>query len=280
MQSNFEHCAALVREHERDRYLATLFAPAEKRDALFPLYAFHVEIGRVRALSREPIAGEIRLQWWREVLCGERDGEARAHPVAAALREALRRHGIGGQRLLGLIDAHGFDLYDEPMANLAALQDYAVATDSTVMTVAGEILSADAPETVMRDAGVAQTFTSVLQSFALHAARRQLYVPLDVSSRHGVDLERIFAGQADDALRAALGDMRAKARAHLAAAGAHIGAMPDAILPVLLPLALIGPELRAMDRRDYDPFRPKPLPPWRRQWLLWRAARNPRRIFE
>ncbi len=42
--NNFEHCAALVREADRDRYLATLFAPAEHRDALFALYAFNVEI--------------------------------------------------------------------------------------------------------------------------------------------------------------------------------------------------------------------------------------------
>jgi phytoene synthase len=34
-----------------------------------------------------------------------------------------------------------------------------------------------------------------------------------------------------------------------------------------------------MDRSDYEPFRFMPLPQWRRQWLLWRAARNPQRIF-
>ena len=45
-----------------------------------------------------------------------------------------------------------------------------------------------------------------------------------------------------------------------------------------LPLALVGPTLRLMDRADYDPFRFMPLPLWRRQWALWRAARNPKRI--
>ncbi len=88
--NNFEHCAALVREADRDRYLATLFAPAAQRNALFALYAFNVEITRVRDLAREPMPGEIRLQWWREALTGEREGEAAAHPVAAALREIWR----------------------------------------------------------------------------------------------------------------------------------------------------------------------------------------------
>ena len=35
MQGNFDYCAALVREADRDRFLATLFAPAEHRDALY-----------------------------------------------------------------------------------------------------------------------------------------------------------------------------------------------------------------------------------------------------
>ena len=92
MQTNFEHCTALVREADHDRYLATLFAPAEHRDALYALYAFNVEIARVRDLVRQPLPGEIRLQWWREALEGERDSEAAAHPVAAALREVLARY--------------------------------------------------------------------------------------------------------------------------------------------------------------------------------------------
>src|SRR5664279_648872 len=122
MKLNYEHCAALVREFDRDRFLATLFAPAQHRDALFALYAFNVEITRVRELARQPMPGEIRLQWWREMLSGERDGEAAAHPVAAALRATLAQHGFVVAPLLELIDARAFDLYDEPMPTIGDLE--------------------------------------------------------------------------------------------------------------------------------------------------------------
>ena len=82
--SNAAHCAALVREHDRDRYLATLFAPAETRDALFALYAFAAEIGRVRDVAREPMPGEIRLQWWRDAIA--RDSASR---IRSDCRETL-----------------------------------------------------------------------------------------------------------------------------------------------------------------------------------------------
>ena len=182
MQTNFEHCAALVREADRDRYLATLFAPAEHRDALFALYAFNVEIARVRELAREPMPGEIRLQWWREMLSGERDGEAAAHPVAAALRATLARHVFVATPLLELIDARTFDLYDEPMPTIGDLELYAIRTQSPVFAMAAGILKSGAApsETFTLDASVALTIGKIINEFPRHASRRQLYMPLDV----------------------------------------------------------------------------------------------------
>jgi phytoene synthase len=281
MQNDFEHCAALVREADRDRYLATLFAPAAHRDALFALYAFNAEIARVREVAREPMPGEIRLQWWREVLAGERVGEAAANPVAAALRTTLDRHEIAADRLITLIDAHGFDLYDDPMAALAELESYAGNTLGTLLTIAAEILGAQAEinEPLIRHASAAMTIAASLVRFGHDAAYRKLFVPLDVLARHQVNREDIFSGLSSEALRAALGEMRGFARRHLAVAQAEFKSNDVAALPALLPAAIVGPTLRRMERPGYDPFQPELLAPWRRQWLLWRAARSPSRIF-
>src|SRR5476651_2510786 len=94
MQDAFSYCMELVRKADRDRFLAALFAPAEQRNALAALYAFNVEITRVRELAREPLPGEIRLQWWSEALNGERREEASANPVAAALLAIVERYGL------------------------------------------------------------------------------------------------------------------------------------------------------------------------------------------
>jgi 15-cis-phytoene synthase len=279
--TNFQHCAALVREADRDRYLATLFAPAEHRDALFALYAFNVEIARVRDLAREPMPGEIRLQWWREVLSGEREGEAAAHPVAAALRETFLRYRVSPLPLLALIDARAFDLYDDPIASLAALDDYAAKTGAALFVIAGNILGAhgEQAEATARHAGIAHTISGLLTRLGLHASRRQLYLPLDMLARHGAERKDIFARRATPELRATLAELRLYARSHLAAAHERIGSMSEAMLPALLPAALVKQTLAGMEWSDYDPFQPLGIAPWRRQWLLWRAARNPRRIF-
>jgi phytoene synthase len=279
--NNAEHCAALVREHDRDRYLATLFAPADRRDALFALYAFALEIGRVRDVAREPMPGEIRLQWWREVLEGQREGEAAAHPVAAALRAAIAQHGLDASRLIAFVDAHTFDLYDEPFKTLDDLDNHAVLTEGLLLATAAKVLGHEGftIEVVMRHAGIALTVLRIALALPRHAARHQLYIPLEVLDRHTVDRESIAAGEDSAELRAALAELRRHARRQLTAAAMEAGDVPVAVMPALLPLMLIGPTFKRMDRRGYEPFAPEPLSPIMRQWLLWRGARDPRRIF-
>lgn len=279
--NNFSHCAALVREADRDRYLATLFAPAEHREALFALYAFNAEVARVRDVAREPLPGEIRLQWWRDVLEGERDGEAAAHPVAAGLRETLGRYGLRAAPLLELLEARIFDLYDEPMASVADLELYGIRTQSPIFATASAILSDGKmpPDLFTLDVSVGYTIAAILSRLGRHVSRRQLYLPLDLLERHHAAPADIYAGRTSAPLSAALAEMRKIARGHLAAAQAKLGSAPPEILPALLPVALVGPTLRLMESGGYDPFKFEPPLLLRRQWTLWRAARNPNRIF-
>ncbi len=282
MANPSDYCATLVREADRDRYLATLFAPPDKRAALFALYAFNIEIARVRDVAREPMPGEIRLQWWREVLEGQRDGEGAAHPVASALLDGLNRHDIKPERLIGIVDAHQFDLYDDPMSTLDDLDNYGVMTQSALLDVAIGILGGDGPEAMMlvRGAGIAATVTDILINLRKHVSRRQMFVPLEVIERHGVNIDEVYAGQTSEALKSALAELRRHARRQMTAARAEAGHVPAAIMPALLPLALIGPTLKPMDRRGYEPFDVNPLSILRRQWLIWRASRDAKRIFE
>jgi 15-cis-phytoene synthase len=277
MQDIFAYCAELVRANDRDRFLAALFAPAERRGALHALHAFNIEVSRARDVAREPLPGEIRLQWWRDVINGERVGEANANPVAAALLAVMERHQLATATLNGLIDAHRFDLYDEPMARLSDLEAYARHTGSALFSLAAQILGdADRAAGTTDPAGLAYGITGVLRAFPQHASRRQLYVPIEILSRHGVDPEQIFSGRPSVGLIAALTELGAAARQLLAAAAQHLPALPRQVLPALLPLALVRPWLDCLER--HDAFAVADIPPWRRQWLIWRATRKPARI--
>jgi phytoene synthase len=283
MADAFDHCGELLREGDKDRFLATLFAPPKYRRALFALYAFNLEVARTRELAREPMPGEIRLQWWREVLSGIGRGDVDAHPVAAAVRDVVVRYRLPPKALGDLIDARTFDLYDEPMPDVAYLDRYAVHTSAVLIDLAARILRDGRDPDIAGlagHAGIAYAISGLIRALPLHASRGQIYLPADLMQRYGAQAADLLAGKATTEIRAVLAELRLRARQHLGAMRPLLGAAPAEVLPALLPVALVRPTLDRMERRGYAPFTPSELPQWRRQWALWRAARtNLRRAF-
>jgi 15-cis-phytoene synthase len=272
----FSHCGALVRAGDRDRYLATLFAPADKRPFVFALYAFSLEIARVRESVSDPMPGEIRLQWWRDALQGEAPGNVRANPVAAALDDAIVRFRLPRQALVDLVDARTFDLYDDPMPTLADLEGYAGETSSALIRLAAIILNDGADPGAAGaagHAGIAYAVVGLLRALPWHARRGQVFLPAQIFNRHGVSRDDIVLGRGGPGLPAALAELREIARDHLRRARALRATIPPQILSAFLPVALVEPYLARLDRIA-DPLRhPIELPQWRRQLILWRAAR-------
>src|SRR5690348_13728410 len=95
-----------LRRYDRDRYLAALFVPADRRAAVIALYAFNHEIAKTREVVSEPLLGRIRLQWWREAIEeAYGGGGVRAHEVMTPLAAAIREHRLTREHLDAMIDA-------------------------------------------------------------------------------------------------------------------------------------------------------------------------------
>ena len=277
--AGYGHCQALVREADPDRYYATLLAPPDKRPPLFALYAFSAEIARVRDAVSAPMPGEIRLQWWRDAVEGLARGDVQANPVAAALEETIARFHLPRQALLGLIDARVFDLYDDPMPSTGDLEGYLGETSSALIRLASLILAGrDDPggAEAAGHAGLAYGLTGLLRALPWHARAGRLYLSKDVLDRHGVTRDDVVLGRGGPGLVAALADLRAEARRHLARVQALAPRQVTPLIrPAFLPLALVPGDLAAMERPGYDPLRTIiDRPAWRKIASLWRASRR------
>ncbi len=268
-------CAELVRAHDFARYASALLAPAAHRRGLLALYAFNVEISRVRDSVTQPLPGEIRLQWWTDMLAGRGHGGVEGNPVAAELLFAIHDFGLPVERLLRLIEEHQFDLYNDPMPTMAALEGYLNDTASALFALAAHIAEAPSPELehLARHAGLAQGLTQVIGSLPRDASRRQLFVPLQVLESHGSGMEEVYAGKETPRLRAALDQLLNEARRHLETAFALLADMPAEVRPLFLPLALVRRDLVRMSRADSNPFAPQIASRLKTLWTLWRASR-------
>ncbi|KRR18210.1 phytoene synthase [Bradyrhizobium lablabi] len=269
-------CADLVRTHDFVRYASTLFLPAVQRRALLSIYAFNVEISRVREQVSQPLPGEIRMQWWTDMLQGAGHGGVEGNPVAAELRHAIDEFRLPIEPLLRLIEEHQFDLYNDPMPSMAALEGYATDTASALFSLAAQIVAqpSAAIDHLARHGGLAQGIAQVLTALPHDAARRQLFVPLQLLQQHGSGMEQVFAGKQTPQARAAIDQLIGEARKHLRTAFELLAHVPPQVRPVFLPLTLTHRDLKRMSRADADPFLPQATSRLRILWTLWRASRS------
>ncbi|OWV94312.1 phytoene synthase [Rhizobium sp. R72] len=247
--TNQDICLATLRDNDRDRYLACLLSPEGKRDALAALYAFNAELARIRDLVHEPLPGEVRMQYWRDLLQGSAHGSTQANPIAAALLSTIEAHRLPSQTLVNMIDARIFDLYDDAMETRVSLEGYAGETASALIQLASLVL---APEDAARTAeaaghaGVAQAIAGLLLLMPLHRHRGQLYIPLEILSATGLDRDAFLAGEDKPRISAAIEAFAGLGRDHLAKARKL--AIPQAVFPAFLPVALAEPVLVSAQR--------------------------------
>ncbi|MCW6506698.1 phytoene/squalene synthase family protein [Lichenifustis flavocetrariae] len=268
----------MVKTSDRSAWLAALFAPPDKRHFLYAIEAFAIEIAGVRAKVREPLAGELRLQWWTDAIEGEARGDVRGHPVAAALIETIRRAHLPRATLTGMIDARRTDLYDDP---LASLDEYAARADQ----IHGARISLEAlalqgtrdptTEAAARHAGRAMAVVETLRAFTSGGTPLHMTVPLDLLRQHGIGAAEVLVRRTSAPIRAAIAALVDFAWQEWAALRDTRRTLDPRAAPAFLTANLAVPELKRTRQRAYDPFTTQVgLAPWRQQWILWRAARR------
>jgi phytoene synthase len=220
-------------------FAATLFAPEDKRDALVALYSFDFEIKRIPFLVSEPMLGEIRLQWWREALNGERAEEARMNPLADAVLETINHYQLPLSGFHHLIDGEAKMLDGAPLIDERELETSYGQRYGAVFQLASMILDHNAARSVADASG--------------HAAMAYGIARDLVSGRHAVT-------------RA---DLMMLAETHLNNARSAIAKLPDALRPAFLPLVVVEPVIKSAKHLPAE--KPIALPSYLA--MLWRMLR-------
>lgn len=265
-----------MRAADRDRYLAVLYAPEAKRADLLALYAFDAEIGAIRDRVSEPLPGEMRLQWWRDVLAANDAASAGGHPVATALLEAIRRNKLPTEALQNYLDARIFDLYDDPMPTRGDLEGYCGETTAAIIQLSCLVLDPEAARPAAElagHAGCAYAMTRLLLSSPKHRRRGQCSIPKDILAAAGTTPQEFLTGDGGPNAPRAVAAMIALAREHLQAFERGAAAMPASLRPAFLPIAATPATLSKMEGREGEVLSERlDIAAWRKHWLMFRRA--------
>ncbi len=255
-----------VRQHDPDRYLCALFAPAAKREALFALAAYNHELARAREAASQPLLALIRLQWWREVVENAAvGGPPRQHEVATPLHAAIADRLLDPDDLTAMANAREVET-EESIPTASAFQAYLRGTAGGFAQAAGRLLGArGAYPVALQYGGALYGLAGVLRSTAALARQGRCLLPEDALAEAGLTPHAVVADPA----------VAAPVVARLAAEGLAgyqpIAGLPGAAVAAALPLVLARRDLKRLAAGE-------PVPATRGLWdklaVTWAGLRG------
>lgn len=269
---------ATLRQRDPERYGASLYLPQPARKAIITLYAFNAEIAGIASRVSEPLPGEIRLQWWRDVLgVGDpKDGVAGAgSPLSQALLGVIEAHDLPLKLFADLIDARVFDLYHDPMPDQGSFEGYLGETRASLFNVAGRCVGGEfSPQLAEAagHAGMAYGIMELLANLARDRASERIYIPSERLRAHGLEREEWLNAEIGPAHRAVVTDMINMGHSHLDQARQLVSSFSKSLRTAFLPLVFVEPVLSRAERDPHLFSGQMQIGPLRRQWLPFQAV--------
>lgn len=244
--------------YDNDRFLCSLFAPEEGRRGLFAVYAFNLEVAKVREVTSEAVTGLIRLQWWREAIEGIYAEQVRDHEVVQELAALLNRRDISKTLYDTVIDAREKDLDAFPFADIGVLEKYAKETAGALMLLALEVLGVE--DEKLKEAaehiGTAWALVGLMRSARLHIRQGFLFFPEEMQSEHRFSKDIFGSDAFVEHSQEATKEIIALVETHLEAAGVLREQVSDEVCQVAAPVLLLRPiaELfvKRIKKAEYD----------------------------
>ncbi|TDH64245.1 hypothetical protein E2C06_02570 [Dankookia rubra] len=257
--SQLSPIAEFARRHDPDRFLCALFAPPERRDALFALIAYNHELARAREAAKTPLIALMRLQWWRDAVAQAAEGlPARRHEVAAPLHAAIAAGALDPADLLALADAREVEAEEEGMPTREAFAAYLRGTAGGFAVAAGRLLGA-APALLpaLQRAGAAYGLAGVLRSVRSLAGQGRCLLPQDALDATGLTPAAVV--QAPEAARPVLAALAGESLATLDETRTTLRPLGRLAVAAALPAVLARRDLRRLSRGKTVSLDPRSL---------------------
>ncbi len=258
-------CRDITRTASKTFYLASLFLGAEKRRAVWAVYAFCRTADDL--VDTEAPAGErlARLDELERKLIAASRGIA-SEPFFDAYADAASTYGIPLEPALELLRGARTDITIRRYATYAELCEYCYLVASTVGLLVSPILGYASDEALPFGVtlGRAMQLTNILRDVGEDARMGRVYLPTEDLTRFGYAEAEIFDGVLDERFVALMKFQIARVRELYREAEPGIAMLsPESRYTVRLALSLYRGILDAIERNGYDVFRRRAYVPLR-----------------
>jgi len=184
----------LTKESNTNFYYSFFSLPAEKRKALYAIYALCRFLDDVADESPGRLeASEALLKWTTEIINMFQGNPS--HPITIDLKQYIDRHSIPQKYFLDLIKGVEMDLTKNRYHTFDELHRYCYKVASVVGLICAEVFGYQNAVTLgyAVDLGIALQLTNILRDIKADAANGRIYLPLEDLKRFGYAEEDLFS---------------------------------------------------------------------------------------
>ncbi|MEU5842784.1 phytoene/squalene synthase family protein [Rhodococcus sp. NPDC047139] len=265
----YAYCAELTAEHGRTYNLATRLLPAERRSAVHALYGYarHVDdivdvtaVGDPDAAIRGVEEAHARL---RAALAGDPGPPDATGLVAAALADTIEQYRIPVGYFDAFIRSMRMDVPGTPefrphYRSMEELREYMYGSAAVIGLELLPVFGVDDPAAAPAAAALGEAFqlTNFIRDVGEDLERGRVYIPLELWSAFGVDLDLLQEGRrtgvVDPRVRRALAHAIALTRAEYRKAEPGLHLLPARIRPgIRTAFILYGRILQEVERSGF-----------------------------
>ena len=250
-----DYCSNLLRRHDHNFYLSSLFIPKEFRSSVWALGAFNAELSLIN--SRDLKIAKLKHQFWIDALPGILENKPIKHPVAQALALANSKRPISQLFLKRLITAREKQLTWN-FSNLEDLESYSESTNSTLFYL---ILSSLGIQSLQVDHAVSHLGKTMGIITALRATPILLKdckcnLPLDLFAKYQLSTQELyrFYNQRNSKLEELVFELGTRANDHLITSLKFEKEWPRESFPVLLNYVPAFDFLQKLQEHNFNLF--------------------------
>ena len=271
---HWRHVHRVVRRSRSSFFWGMRILPAERRRAMYAIYAFCREVDDIADLPGEAAVKQVALAAWRDEI-GRLFAGRPQRPTTRALYGPVQRFDLPREEFLALID--GVELDTAPVVRMRTLTDLLaycrnVAGSVGMLSVHAFSIPAHPGPRIAETLGNALQLTNILRDLAEDAAADRLYLPQDLLAGRGIDGHSAQAALEHPRFDSVCAELSELARSYFAEAEALIVEIGSRKLRAAVVMMTIYRE--TLDRLEvrgwHDIGKPIRLTATRKMWLALR----------
>ena len=159
----------------------------------------------------------MRIKFWADALEAVYQNTPPAQPVALQLRKAVNKHKLTKRWLQRLVTSREDHLLAKSFESVAAVEDYAEKSVSSVLYLTLECLGIKNvhADHAASHVGRAQGLVTLMRAMPYDARKNRIYIPIELLVQHKVSQNDLLKGSSDKKVKDLVFDLASTANAHI-----------------------------------------------------------------